>query len=138
MPAPLPQTARARRASAWRALLVALGLAGAVALALPACSDGDSPAACPGVTAESCPDVVPSYQDEIAPLVAARCQTCHAPENDSGLWSLGDQESVAEWSDTILRQIRTCAQPPPDSGVRLTPSERHALEVWLVCGAPNN
>ncbi len=116
----------------------ALHLALAAALVLAACGDGDTPPPCPGVTAESCPDAIPSYQDDIAPLMQARCQTCHAPENDSGLWSLGDQESVAEWSDTILRQIRTCSQPPPDSGVYLSAAERHTLEAWLVCGAPDN
>jgi hypothetical protein len=110
----------------------------AVAIALSACGDGDSPPPCPGVTAESCPANVPSYQDEIAPLLEARCQTCHALENNSGLWSLGDRASVAEWSDTILRQVRACSQPPPDSGVYLTTTERRALETWLVCGAPDN
>ncbi len=120
----------------WAPALFATAIA--VAFSLSACGDGDSPAPCPGVTAQSCPDAVPSYRDEIAPLMAARCQTCHALENDSGLWSLGDQQSVAEWSDTILRQIRTCSQPPLDSGVHLTPAERHALETWLVCGAPDN
>jgi hypothetical protein len=117
---------------------VALVRAVAIAVALPACGDGDSPPACPGVTAETCPDDAPSYKHEIAPLMEARCQTCHAPENNSGLWSLGDQESVRDWRDTILRQIRSCAQPPPDSGVYLSASERHALETWLVCGAQNN
>ena len=92
----------------------------------------------PGVTAESCPDEIPSYQAVIAPLIEARCQTCHATENDSGLWSLGHQESVAEWSYAVLREIRSCSQPPPDSGVFLRSSERHALEAWLVCGAPDN
>ena len=105
---------------------------------MPACGDGDAAPACPGVTVESCPDEVPSYEHEIAPLMEARCQTCHAAKNDAGLWSLGDQESVADWSVTILRQIRSCSQPPPDSGVYLTATERNTLETWLVCGAPNN
>ncbi len=130
--------ARARRGALARTGLLALLVAGAGVLALPACGDGDSPPACPGVTAEACPAEVPSYQDVIAPLLEARCQTCHAPENDSGLWSLGDRESVAAWSDTILRQIRNCSQPPPESGVYLSSSERHSLEAWLVCGAPDN
>ena len=121
-----------------RAWLVALVVAVAVGVGLPACGDGDSPPPCPGVTAKSCPDDVPSYDDEIAPLMKARCQTCHAPENDSGLWSLGDLDSVRDWRNTILQQIRSCAQPPPDSGVYLSARERHALETWLVCGAPNN
>ncbi len=133
-----PQPTRAPRRGSLRAWLLGSAVAGTVIVALAACGDGDSPLACPGVTADSCPDTVPSYADEIAPLLQARCQTCHALKNDSGLWSLGDQESVAEWSNTILRQIRSCSQPPPDSGVYLTVSERHALEAWLVCGAPDN
>lgn len=138
MSASAPQLARAPRLAHLRAWLLGLVAAGTVIFALSACGDGDSPPPCPGVTADSCPDTVPSYADQIAPLIQARCQTCHAPQNDSGLWSLGDRESVAKWSDTVLRQIRSCSQPPPDSGVYLTVSERHALEAWLVCGAPNN
>jgi uncharacterized membrane protein len=107
----------------------------------PGC-DGDSPsserAECPGVTQKACPDSVPSYASDIAPIIEARCEHCHAPDNDQGLWLLSDQESVNEWSDTILRQIRSCSQPPPDSGYSLSAEERQMLEAWLVCGAPNN
>jgi hypothetical protein len=121
-----------------RAWLQSLLVAAVAALTLPACGNEDSPAACPGITADSCPDPVPSYAEEIAPLLERRCQTCHTPGNDSGLWSLGDHESAAEWTETTLRVIRNCSQPPPDSGVYLTSSERRALEAWLVCGAPDN
>ncbi len=131
--------------TAWAQLrfAAALVVVGTVALASQGCGDGDSSPtsadnACPGVTAKSCPDTMPSYASDVAPILEARCQTCHAPENNAGLWSLGDQASVSEWAGTVLRQIRSCSQPPPDSGVTLTLSERQALEAWLVCGAPDN
>jgi uncharacterized membrane protein len=116
-------------------LLVAAGVL------IPACSSDakpDDPPACPGVTQAKCPDTVPSYASDVAPIIEAKCQHCHAVDNTQGLWSLSDQEGVNEWSDTILRQIRACAQPPPDSGYALTLDERNALEAWLVCGAPDN
>jgi hypothetical protein len=126
---------KAPRLSRLSILLLASGFA------LIGC-DGDSPRsdapACPGVTEETCPDSVPSYASDIAPIVEARCEHCHAPNNDQGLWTLSDQESVNAWSDTILRQIRACAQPPPDSGYSLTLAERQLLEAWLVCDAPDN
>jgi len=123
--------------------LGALLVVGALALASQACGDGDSPPAspaeaCPGVTEKSCPDAVPSYTADVAPILEVRCQQCHAPENNAGLWPLDNQDSVNAWADTILRQIRSCSQPPPDSGVTLTLSERQTLEAWLVCGAPDN
>jgi uncharacterized membrane protein len=90
------------------------------------------------VTEATCPDSVPSYASDIAPIIDAKCNHCHAPNNADELWPLTDQESVNAWSDTILRQIRACAQPPPDSGYALTLDERQALEAWLVCGAPDN
>ncbi len=119
-----------------RALLVLAGT-----LAFPACSSDSKPAdppACPGVTEATCPDSVPSYANDIAPILDAECNHCHAPNNPDMLWPLTDHDSVHDWSDIILRQIRACAQPPPDSGYALTLDERQALEAWLVCGAPDN
>lgn len=122
-----------------RSLATLLVLAGG--LAFPACSGDSKPAdppACPGVTEATCPDSVPSYASDIAPIIDAQCNHCHSPGNADGLWPLTDQESVNEWTDTILRQIRACAQPPVDSGYALTLEDRQTLEAWLVCGAPNN
>jgi len=110
-------------------------------LLFSACSSDSKsadPPACPGVTEAACPNIVPSYTSDIAPIIAARCEHCHAVDNAQGLWPLSDQEGVNEWSDTILRQIRACAQPPPASGYALTLDERQTLEAWLVCGAPDN
>jgi len=90
------------------------------------------------VTEATCPDSVPSYASDIAPILDARCNHCHDPDIPDGPWPLTDQQSVHEWSATILRQIRACTQPPPDSGYALTLEERQALEAWLVCGAPDN
>jgi len=117
-----------------------LVLAAAVVL-FPACSSDTKPAgspACPGVTQAQCPKTVPSYASDVAPIIQARCEICHAVNNAQRLWPLSDQKSVRDWSDTILQQIRACAQPPPNSGYALTLDERQALEGWLVCGAPNN
>jgi len=117
-----------------------LVLAAAVVL-FPGCSSDTKPAgspACPGVTQAQCPETVPSYASDVAPIIQARCAACHAVNNAQGLWPLSDQASVKHWSDTILRQLRTCEQPPPDSGYVLSSDERQALEAWLVCGAPDN
>jgi hypothetical protein len=93
---------------------------------------------CPGVTVATCPEAVPSYAGEIAPIIDARCNHCHAPGNPDGLWPLTDHASVKDWSDTILRDVGACIQPPPRSGYALTLDERNALEGWLLCGAPDN
>jgi hypothetical protein len=96
------------------------------------------PEICPGTTVASCPARIPSFSREIAFIVQSRCSGCHSPFNDAGLWPLNDRESLSDWKITILQVLRGCTQPPPDSGVALTSSERQTFEAWLVCGASDN
>jgi len=93
---------------------------------------------CPGTTVPSCPSPIPSFSRQVTFIVQSRCSGCHSPSNDAGLWPLNDQESLSDWQITILQVLRACTQPPPDSGVALTLSERQTFEAWLVCGASDN
>jgi len=93
---------------------------------------------CPGTTVPRCPSTIPSFSRQVTFIVQSRCSGCHSPSNDAGLWPLNDQESLSDWQNTILEVLRACTQPPPDSGVALTLSERQTFEAWLVCGASNN
>jgi hypothetical protein len=95
-------------------------------------------ASCPGDTVTSCPASVPSYAKDVIPIVHARCAVCHFANNDAGHWPLDDYKTVFDWKDSILGYVRDCSQPPPDSGIALSASERITLEAWLFCGAPNN
>jgi len=85
-----------------------------------------------------CSPTIPSFSRQVTSIVQSRCGGCHSPANDAGLWPLDDQESLSDWQITILQVLRACTQPPPDSGVALTLSERQTFEAWLVCGASNN
>ena len=99
-------------------------------------SGQDAAPTCPGKTIDSCSVRIPSFSRDVYPIIISRCEGCHSPSNDAGLWPLDDQESLFDWQVTILQVLRNCTQPPPGSVFDLT--ERKTLEAWLVCGAPNN
>lgn len=93
-------------------------------------------ATCSEVDASACDQPVPSYANEIAPLLDRDCnQTCHAP--DAANWPLGDHRSVSDWSAIIVSDVKGCTMPPPDAGA-LTKNERTMVLDWFACGAPNN
>ncbi len=94
--------------------------------------------ACPGPTVANCPANVPSFSRQVTQIVETRCAVCHSVNNDAGLWTLSDWQSLSDWQYSILQDIRGCTQPPPASGVLLALAERKAIEGWLACGAPDN
>lgn len=117
------------RASAF----VALG-AGGVGCHVEA--SGAPVAECSSVDASACPAQVPSYTNDVAPLLDRECNnTCHAP--GAGPWPLTDRQSLIDWTDLIVRDTENCSMPPPDAGA-LTTGERDTIVGWFACGAPNN
>ena len=44
--------------------------------------------ACPGKTLDSCSVRIPSFSREVYPIIISRCENCHSPANDAGLWPL--------------------------------------------------
>ncbi len=120
--------------SAWRGLYalclaaLAVGCNGAGDPTTPTCPN-DLPSACPGA---------PSYANEIAPLIEARCFPCHASGGEAGPnWLLTDHANVFAKQNQVLKEVYACVMPP--SGAKnLEASERAALLAWLVCEAPDN
>lgn len=104
------------------------------ALALCACG-GDKPE-CKALPTE-CQAPGPSYAADVAPIITARCVTCH--NGETGMeWSLQTYDDVSQWSGSITIQLRNCTMPPADSGHTLPENERETINAWLVCGAENN
>jgi uncharacterized membrane protein len=105
------------------------------------CDDqSETPAAVCPILSSNCPAVVPSYANEVAPILAAHCGQCHTRENLSPTapWPLDDPTDVADWASTIQADIGDCLMPPPEADAPLNDVDRDTLHVWLLCGAPLN
>ena len=85
----------------------------------------------------------PSYARDIAPLLQAKCVTCHRV-GDIGSWAMTDHGIVAEHAASMRADLLTGIMPPwhadPGSGTftndsSLTPAEAAQLMAWLDAGA---
>jgi uncharacterized membrane protein len=95
-----------------------------------------SPAMCPAL-GDTCSVTAPSYKDTIAPIIEARCTSCHTGVGDAP-WPLDTWENIVEWADLVATSVDRCTMPPSDAGIPFTAGEREDLRTWLICGAPNN
>jgi hypothetical protein len=109
----------------------------ALALAGQAIACGDDGATCPDDLPADCPEPTPSYQDEIAPIIADACVPCHGPGGPESTRDLSTYQAVFDQRVDVLGQIYGCRMPP-HGAAPLEPDERQALLGWLVCGAPDN
>jgi len=128
-----------RRTQIFRRAGVRLGLG----LLWPLACDDDrvrpEAAVCP-VLSSGCPAVVPSYANEVAPIVEAHCGQCHTRTNPDprGPWPLDAPEDLAEWAGTIQADLSDCVMPPPEADAALSDADRETLHAWLSCDAPAN
>lgn len=90
-------------------------------------------------------DTTPTYADDVAKIVHAKCAGCHRP-GQSGPFSLLTFADVDEHAETIAAVIKDDYMPPwPPSSKspafrhdrRLTDSERATLLQWVAAGAPS-
>jgi hypothetical protein len=111
---------------------VRVALLGAVLLA----SCGSS-VPCPNDLPAACPSPVPSYSQNVAPIIAAHCLKCHAPGGQESSKDFTTYGNVFSQRQAILTQFYSCRMPP-EGEPRPTAEERALLLGWLVCGSPNN
>ena len=85
----------------------------------------------------------PSYARDIAPLLQAKCVTCHRA-GDIGSWAMTNHAIVAQYAAPIRQDLLIGSMPPwhADPGVgafandsSLTPAEAARLVAWLDAGA---
>lgn len=117
----------------WRALVGA-----ACCAASCACSSGASSQASCAALSPACPAAPPSYATDIAPLLAAKCTTCHRPGDPSGAWPLDTYARVAGWDSAVFEQLERCSMPPRDSGIEMSSGERQRIADWINCGSRDN
>ena len=112
---------------------------GLLALAT-ACAGGESKghhadqAVCAPTAPTACTAPEPRYAD-VAPIFERRCASCHTGVTDAQ-WPLDDYQHVADWASFIRDELLSCAMPPADSGMTMTPEERDAILLWVRCGYP--
>ena len=89
---------------------------------------------------DDCPNAVPSYANTVAPVIAARCTSCHRPGGLAASIQFDTYAKIAANSNKIhmVTQVYQCRMPPPSCAAPLTADERQTLLQWLVCGGPNN
>jgi uncharacterized membrane protein len=120
-----------------RLLLLPCVVIAASCAPFPGAQDAGTEAGCQYDVPQGCPAVVPSYQNQIAAIVEARCVVCHQPVGPGAEWPLGSWGGISSVSDDALSLVASCKMPEADAG-QLTPDERQALLNWLTCGAPDN
>lgn len=88
--------------------------------------------------------VAPTFSEHVAPIVFAKCVTCHRPGEVAPM-PLITYRDVRPWTKSIREHLLAQAMPPfhsdPKYGVfpnnpRLTPSELDTIVRWVDAGAP--
>jgi hypothetical protein len=106
-----------------------------IAVALGACGT-DAPS-CPNDQPSACPMPMPSYANDVAPVLTKYCVDCHSPTGQAPDRPLQTYAEVYARRTSVLSFTATCQMPPPEFPQPTEP-ERVALLGWLTCGAPNN
>ena len=120
------------------------GLSGSLAAAAltMACSDGDGASPSGASTA-------PTWHQDVAPLVAEKCGSCHA-EGGIAPFSVAAYSSARVWSTAMARAVESGTMPPflaqetaectPRlpwyQDLRLTAEQKKLLRDWADAGAP--
>lgn len=86
----------------------------------------------------------PSYAKEVAPILQAKCVTCHSPGNIAP-FAMTSYQKVKGWTQMMREEILSKRMPPwhadPHFGVftndrSITPAETQTLLQWIDSGAP--
>jgi len=97
--------------------------------------DSGPPPPCLTTAPTACPDPMPTY-DEVEPLIAERCVTCHDGLH-TNTWPLSDYQHVSDWKDTIRSAMLDCSMPPPEERLPMSTEERMLILEWLRCRLPH-
>lgn len=90
-------------------------------------------------------DETPTYADDVAAIVHAKCSGCHRP-GQSAPFSLLSFDDVDEHAETIVPVINEDYMPPWPPSTKslpmrhdrsLTPVEKQTLLAWVSAGAPS-
>jgi peroxiredoxin len=112
----------------------------------------DKPVVVPFTKARGClftfagPNEVPSYTQQVAPLLRQHCVDCHRADG-IGSWSMSGHARVKQYGRMIEEVLLTRRMPPWDANPNfgkfanahvLTTGETQTLLRWVEAGAPND
>lgn len=92
---------------------------------------------CPDDLPESCPSPAPGWAKDVAPVIEARCSSCHVQGGAAADKPFTTHAQVFSRKGSVLNQVYACKMPP-EGATPLSTAERLAIESWLVCGAPDD
>ena len=119
----------------------------AAAAALAACSTGSGgppqqASACDTTFDTNCDVAVPSWSQDVEPLVQKYCANCHT-DGGAGmsLFNATSYATVHSGAATMATWVNNCMMPlldatPPQAYP--TDEERQTILSWIACGAPKN
>jgi hypothetical protein len=85
----------------------------------------------------TCPTTPPSYQNDVAPIIARECSACHYAGSAIARGVFSTYAQLQEGRGSVLNEVYACKMPV--APVRpLTASDRDTLLAWIECGGPNN
>jgi hypothetical protein len=88
------------------------------------------------------PPASPSYQTDVAPVMAQFCNSCHSGSFASGNVKLDSYTEVKKYADNgQLNGTITWASgysPMPKNGNKLSSCNLGKIQAWIAAGAPNN
>jgi hypothetical protein len=82
----------------------------------------------------ACPTPMPTYANDVAPIIGRHCLECHDGRGEP--WPLVDYQHVSDWRDTIHDDMIVCAMPPRGASTGMDAEERITILAWLLCGLP--
>ena len=92
----------------------------------------------------ACQGAGPTYHQDVAPLLGARCVTCHA-EGGIGPFALDSYEGASDAADLVALVAQSRAMPPWGADTHgmtyaddpsLSDAQITMLEAWAAAGAP--
>jgi len=97
----------------------------------------DATIECPNDLPDSgdCATAAPSYDVDVAPIIATRCTICHTPGGMETSRLFGSYDQAYALRREMLTQIYACLMPKPPAAA-LTADERRTMLKWFICGAP--
>lgn len=91
---------------------------------------------------DDCDTTDVSFQDNIAPIFASSCQSCHSGSNPPNGQLLVSYQNIKDGivGGEVMERIRHDPgyNPMPPSGIKLDPCKIELLESWIRQGLPNN
>ena len=96
------------------------------------------------------PSAAPTWHQDVAPIAAQNCATCHNPTGIAGFLDLGDYDEAAAYAASIQQKVEALEMPPflaadtpecPNEwgflhDRRLSDSDRNTLSAWVEAGTP--